>query len=86
MLPSPRHGRLKHLFATLVELIAAERGFDVEGVGSTTFRRAVAQESAVLGNIHLGALTTLIQTGQTLHRGAWLAAIRQALARGPRTQ
>ena len=34
-----RHERIKHLLATLVELIAAQRGLDVEGVGSTTFRR-----------------------------------------------
>jgi len=39
MIPSLRHERIKHLLATLVELIAAERGLDAEGLGSITFRR-----------------------------------------------
>jgi len=39
----------------------------------------MAEDSAVLGDIHLGALNTLIQTGQTLPRGAWVAAIRQVV-------
>lgn len=39
MILSLRHERLRHLFITLVEFIASERDLDVEGVGSTTFRR-----------------------------------------------
>lgn len=37
--PSLRYGKLKHTIATLVELLAGERNIDIEGVGSTTFRR-----------------------------------------------
>jgi Uma2 family endonuclease len=40
MILSLQHERLKHTLATLVELVAAERGIDIEGAGSTTFRRA----------------------------------------------
>ena len=40
MILSLRHERLKHTLATLVELVATERGIDIEGAGSTTFRRA----------------------------------------------
>jgi Uma2 family endonuclease len=40
MILSLQHERLKHTLATLVELVAAERGTDIEGAGSTTFRRA----------------------------------------------
>ena len=43
MILSLRHERLKHIIATLVELLADELAIDVEGTGSTTFRR---QESA----------------------------------------
>ncbi len=42
MILSLQHERLKHTLATLVELIANERGLDIEGAGSTTFRRADA--------------------------------------------
>ena len=40
MILSLQHERLKHTLATLVELLAMERGLDIEGAGSTTFRRA----------------------------------------------
>ncbi len=36
---SLEHERLKHTLATLVEVLAEEMGIDVDGVGSTTFRR-----------------------------------------------
>jgi Uma2 family endonuclease len=39
MVLSPEHERLKQTLATLVELVAAELEIDVDGVGSTTFRR-----------------------------------------------
>ncbi len=39
MILSLKHERLKHTLATLVELLAWEWGIDVEGAGSTTFRR-----------------------------------------------
>ncbi len=39
LVPSLRHEKLKHAIATLVELLAGERNIDIEGVGSTTFRR-----------------------------------------------
>lgn len=39
MVLSVEHERLKHTIATLVELAAVELGIDVDGVGSTTFRR-----------------------------------------------
>ena len=39
MILSLRHERLKHALATLVELLAEELNLDVEGAGSTTFRR-----------------------------------------------
>jgi len=39
MILSLRHERLKHGLATLVEFIAEELQIDVEGAGSTTFRR-----------------------------------------------
>jgi Uma2 family endonuclease len=39
MVLSLKHEKLKHLLATLVELLAAEWGLDIEGAGSTTFRR-----------------------------------------------
>jgi len=39
MVLSAEHERLKHTLATLVELLAGELGIDVDGVGSTTFRR-----------------------------------------------
>lgn len=39
MVLSVEHERLKHTIATLVELAAEELGIDVDGVGSTTFRR-----------------------------------------------
>jgi Uma2 family endonuclease len=39
MVLSPEHERLKQSLATLVELVAAELEIDVDGVGSTTFRR-----------------------------------------------
>ncbi len=42
MILSLQHERLKHTLATLIELIANERGLDIEGAGSTTFRRADA--------------------------------------------
>jgi Uma2 family endonuclease len=42
MILSLQHERLKHTLATLVEVIAEERNLDLEGAGSTTFRRADA--------------------------------------------
>lgn len=39
MILSLRHERLKHLLATLVEIVAEEMQIDIEGAGSTTFRR-----------------------------------------------
>jgi Uma2 family endonuclease len=39
MILSLKHERLRHIFATLVELLASELEIDVEGAGSTTFRR-----------------------------------------------
>jgi len=39
MAPSFEHETLKHLIATLVELLAVEMDIDTEGAGSTTFRR-----------------------------------------------
>lgn len=39
VVPSLRHERLKHTMATLVELLAGEFNIDIEGAGSTTFRR-----------------------------------------------
>src|SRR5690349_4671656 len=39
MVLCPEHERLKQTLATLVELVAAELEIDVDGVGSTTFRR-----------------------------------------------
>lgn len=39
MILSLRHERLKHLIATLVEMLALARDIDLEGAGSTTFRR-----------------------------------------------
>lgn len=39
MVLSAEHERLKQTLTTLVELVAAELGLDVDGVGSTTFRR-----------------------------------------------
>ena len=38
--PSLRHEKLKHTLATLIELLAGELHIDIEGAGSTTFRRA----------------------------------------------
>lgn len=38
-MPSLRHEKLKHIIATFVELLAGERNIDIEGAGSTTFRR-----------------------------------------------
>lgn len=39
MILSLKHEKLKHKIATLVEVLAEELGHDVEGAGSTTFRR-----------------------------------------------
>jgi Uma2 family endonuclease len=39
MILSLKHERLKHMIATLVELLAGELAIDIEGAGSTTFRR-----------------------------------------------
>ncbi|MDQ3687784.1 MAG: Uma2 family endonuclease [Acidobacteriota bacterium] len=39
MILSLRHERLKHTLATLVEIVAEEMQIDIEGTGSTTFRR-----------------------------------------------
>ena len=39
MVLSLEHERLKHTLATLVEVLAEEMGIDVDGVGSTTFKR-----------------------------------------------
>ncbi len=39
MILSLRHERIKHLIATLVEMLALARNIDLEGAGSTTFRR-----------------------------------------------
>jgi Uma2 family endonuclease len=39
LVPSLRHEKLKHTMATLVELLAGEFNIDIEGAGSTTFRR-----------------------------------------------
>jgi Uma2 family endonuclease len=39
MILSLKHEKLKHVLALLVELLAAELGIDIEGAGSTTFRR-----------------------------------------------
>lgn len=39
MVLSLKHERLKHIIATLVELLAEGLGIDIEGAGSTTFRR-----------------------------------------------
>ncbi len=39
MILSLKHERLKHIIATLVELLAGELAIDIEGAGSTTFRR-----------------------------------------------
>lgn len=40
MVLSLRHEKLKHILETLVEFLAAELDIDIEGAGSTTFRRA----------------------------------------------
>ena len=40
MILSLQHERLQHTLATLVELLAHERGLDVEGMGAAAFRRA----------------------------------------------
>jgi Uma2 family endonuclease len=39
LVPSLRHEKLKHTLATLVELLAGALNIDIEGAGSTTFRR-----------------------------------------------
>jgi Uma2 family endonuclease len=39
LVPSLRHEKLKHTLATLVELLAGTLNIDIEGAGSTTFRR-----------------------------------------------
>jgi Uma2 family endonuclease len=39
MSPSPEHERLKHVVALFVEVVAEELSINVEGLGSTTFRR-----------------------------------------------
>jgi Uma2 family endonuclease len=39
MSPSPEHERLKHVVALFVEVVAEEISINVEGFGSTTFRR-----------------------------------------------
>jgi Uma2 family endonuclease len=39
MVSSAEHLRLKQTITTLVELVAAEIGLDVDGVGSTTFKK-----------------------------------------------
>jgi Uma2 family endonuclease len=39
MSPSPEHERLKHVVALFVEVVAEELSINVEGFGSTTFRR-----------------------------------------------
>jgi len=39
LVPSLRHEKLRHTIATLVELLAGECNIDIEGAGSTTFRR-----------------------------------------------
>jgi len=39
MSPSPAHERLKHTVALFVEVVAEELQINVEGLGSTTFRR-----------------------------------------------
>jgi Uma2 family endonuclease len=39
MAPSYEHEKVKHNIAMLVELLAGELGIDIEGGGSTTFRR-----------------------------------------------
>ena len=39
MAPSHEHESLKHVIATLVEVLAEEMEMDVHGAGSTTFRR-----------------------------------------------
>lgn len=39
MILSLRHERLKHALATLVQVVAEEMQIDIEGAGSTTFRR-----------------------------------------------
>jgi Uma2 family endonuclease len=43
MSPSPEHERLKHVVALFVEVVAEELSINVEGLGSTTFRRADLQ-------------------------------------------
>ena len=40
MVLSLRHEKLKHILETLIEFLAAELDIDLEGAGSTTFRRA----------------------------------------------
>lgn len=39
MILSLKHEKLRHIFSTLVELLASELNIDIEGAGSTTFRR-----------------------------------------------
>ena len=51
MAPSDEHDNLKHIIALVVEVLTGEMEIDIEGGGSTTFRRQDLGRASSLMNV-----------------------------------